>query len=88
MNISLSISYRGHRLLLTMDVINISSYPAEWDIGLPAGLDNFEVEEIWVTSAKGMRLPSDRLDNALHELVKGKYSDGVSEAVLNSLGGY
>ncbi len=85
MNLNLSVDYRGHNLLLTFDAINIAHTPAEWDIGLSASAE-FEVEEIYVSTDKGMRLPSPRVDEALHELLKGEYAGDIIEMIVNSRG--
>ena len=84
MNINLIVSFRGHDLLLTMDIINMEIAQAERDIGFTGALESFEVEEIFITSQKGMRLPTEKVDEALHKLIMEEYQDEVSEAVLSS----
>ena len=84
MNINLNIHFRGRDLLLTMDIINMSFHPADVATRESESLAHFEIEEIFVATCKGMRLPSARLDKALYDYIMLEYADEISESVLMS----
>ena len=86
MTINLTVTFRGHDLAITTTVINFTHCPAEPDIGMRECIEDFDLEEIYVvTPEKGSRIPSEKLDLALYQLIINNYGDAVSEKVIQSI---
>ena len=91
MTLSLPIIYRRRKLLLTFDVSRVERIPAEPDIGIVEDIENYTIEDIFVTSmGHPLIVPQEQLNTILTELLsrEGEYGDVVAEMIMEASDGH